>query len=261
MTEPPIRVKTEQGDKPLRLDPPTAAQVATKDAAQTTEQAPTKATGEPVWVTYKGDADRATYGLQEIPYVGQIEPVMAATAALRGKSLVEAHGGTLDVALCIQGSVDLAWAVQRCQGMADALRPLGVRVDILSGEFFAQPPNVPTSVISQWFVDNPGVDFVFTTATPVLTLALSLREAGTIPHGAVIGSVDLNAETLDAIRTGACAFAVDQQPYLQGYMAITLLDLDGQFAIRPGAPIQTGPFFVDSSNVDQITLLVQEGFR
>ena len=62
MTEPPIRVKTEQGDKPLRLDPPTAAQVATKDAAQTTEQAPTKATGEPVWVTYKGDADRATYG-------------------------------------------------------------------------------------------------------------------------------------------------------------------------------------------------------
>lgn len=203
----------------------------------------------------------AANNLPVLTYVGQIETVTAAKAALHALDLIEADGGTMDVALCLGGSMYLPWSVQRCEGMRSALEPLGVEVHMLAGEFFAQPPDVPTTQIETWFMEHPEVDFVFTTATPPLGLALSLQSRGLIGDGVILGSVDLNEETLDAIRTGRCAFAVDQQPYMQGYMAIQILDLSNELALQPGADIQTGPFFVEQDNVDDIALLVSQGLR
>ncbi len=205
--------------------------------------------------------DQAEHDIPILGYVGQVETVMAEKASLHALELLAAEGRTADVALCIQGSVNLAWAVQRCQGMTDALEPLGIEVTTLAGNFFDQPPDVPTSTIEEWFTNNPGVDFVFSTATPVLNLLLSMQADGTIAEDVLIGSVDLNEETLDAIRTGRCAFAVDQQPYMQGYMAVTTLELNRTISLRPGADIQTGPFFVESDNVEEIARLVSEGVR
>ena len=47
-------------------------------------------------------------------------------------------------------------------------------------------------------------------------------------------------------------FAVDQQPYLQGYMAVASLwlYLTNGNDIGGGGPVLTGPSFVDSTNID-----------
>jgi simple sugar transport system substrate-binding protein len=75
-----------------------------------------------------------------------------------------------------------------------------------------------------------------------------------------VGSVDLSESTTAAIHAGTCDFTIDQQQYLQGYLPIVLFELEREFLLAPTSS-QTGPFFVDSSNVDAIERLVNEGYR
>ena len=59
------------------------------------------------------------------------------------------------------------------------------------------------------------------------------------------------------------AFAVDQQPWLQGYQAVDTLAnyLNNRSILGGGQPILTGPSFIDKSNIDQIASYAQEGIR
>jgi simple sugar transport system substrate-binding protein len=65
---------------------------------------------------------------------------------------------------------------------------------------------------------------------------------------------DLNPDAAKAIKEGKIGFSVDQQPYVQGYMAVTALwlNLTNGNDIGGGKPVLTGPSFVDSTNIDQI---------
>jgi simple sugar transport system substrate-binding protein len=70
----------------------------------------------------------------------------------------------------------------------------------------------------------------------------------------VVTTFDVLPEVLEAIREGDLAFTVDQQPYLQGYQSVQLLIehlRDGKTP-EPGNPTETGPFFVDNTNVDLV---------
>ena len=78
-----------------------------------------------------------------------------------------------------------------------------------------------------------------------------------------IGTVDMSPEALTAIKAGTISFAIDQQQYAQGYMAVVLLNLaltNGN-KLGGGQPIYTGPGFVDASNVSQVMALVKAGTR
>lgn len=202
-------------------------------------------------------------------YVGQQETVVGAEAVRRAEGLVE---GVFDKALCVKGSISQGWAVQRCQGFASRLEDLGFVEEsvardgdktyaILAGELVADPPVLPGAggdagriSIEDWMVENPDVDFVFSTVPSALELILPV-----VPPDAVVGSVDLSESTTAAIRDGSCDFAIDQQQYLQGYLPIVLFELD-RLAVAPVSSA-TGPSFVDSSNVEEIERLVSEGYR
>jgi simple sugar transport system substrate-binding protein len=68
---------------------------------------------------------------------------------------------------------------------------------------------------------------------------------------------------LDAIKDGRILFAVDQQPYLEGYLPVVLLAERARHDLYPasGGLIPTGPRFVDKSNVDETIRLSREGVR
>ena len=44
------------------------------------------------------------------------------------------------------------------------------------------------------------------------------------PGRVKLGGFDMNQTILDRIKSGAQLFAIDQQPYLQGFLASSLLD-------------------------------------
>ncbi len=71
---------------------------------------------------------------------------------------------------------------------------------------------------------------------------------------AKIVTFDLNPDAAKAIKDGRIVFSVDQQPYVQGYMAVTALwlNLTNGNDIGGGKPVLTGPSFVDQTNIDQI---------
>jgi simple sugar transport system substrate-binding protein len=68
---------------------------------------------------------------------------------------------------------------------------------------------------------------------------------------------------LDAIKSDKILFAVDQQPYLQGYLPVVFLSLYKSNAnvVGGGQPVLTGPGFVDKSNVDDVAEYAGKGTR
>ena len=58
-------------------------------------------------------------------------------------------------------------------------------------------------------------------------------------------------------------WAVDQQPFLQGYLAVDSLwlYLNNRNTIGGGQPVLTGPAFIDTSNIDAIAEYAKNGTR
>ena len=56
---------------------------------------------------------------------------------------------------------------------------------------------------------------------------------------------------------------MDQQPYVQGYLAVTSLYLNIKNGndLGGGQPVLTGPSFVDSSNIDKILPFAKNNTR
>ena len=80
---------------------------------------------------------------------------------------------------------------------------------------------------------------------------------------AKVGTFDLNIDAAKAVDAGDLQFCIDQQPYLQGYLAITQLYLfkkNGNL-MGGGKASLTGPSFVDSSNIKTILPFVQKNTR
>ncbi|MFJ2620391.1 substrate-binding domain-containing protein [Glutamicibacter sp. NPDC087344] len=106
-----------------------------------------------------------------------------------------------------------------------------------------------------------GADALVALDAPIaLTAAASKEEADS---EAAIASFDLNAELAQGIADQKILFTVDQQPWLQGYLAVDALwqNHRGGFEIGGGKNILTGPAIVDSSNAEQILSFAQEGIR
>ena len=108
---------------------------------------------------------------------------------------------------------------------------------------------------------DPSIDAVFATGPVGAVLAVkAAEELGRTLH---IGSVDLSEELLSAIEAGTIEFTIDQQQYLQGYLAVVTLYLNITNAntVGGGLPVYTGPGFVTKDNVEAVKALVAKGTR
>jgi len=122
-------------------------------------------------------------------------------------------------------------------------------------------PSVKSTITAKLKQDT-SIDEVVTLGAPyALTAVQSVSEAGS---EAKVATFDLNKDLTGAIEKGDIEFAVDQQPYLQGYLAVDTLWLyknNGNYSGGGEAPVLTGPAFVDKSNVDAIAKFAAKGTR
>jgi simple sugar transport system substrate-binding protein len=121
-------------------------------------------------------------------------------------------------------------------------------------------PSVQSTITAK-LQQDPSIDYIVTLGAPIAMAAV--QSAGNAGSTAKIGTFDTNAELVDAIKSGKIQWAVDQQPFLQGYLAIDSLwlYLNNRNTIGGGQPVLTGPAFVDSSNVDAIAAYAKNGTR
>ena len=82
------------------------------------------------------------------------------------------------------------------------------------------------------------------------------------PRQVKLASFDMDETALERIKGGKQLFAIDQQPYLQGYLAVSLLNGIINFGLDlPTKPVLTGPGIVDAANVDATMGGVKAGAR
>ncbi|GJF16302.1 sugar ABC transporter substrate-binding protein [Mycolicibacterium cyprinidarum] len=108
---------------------------------------------------------------------------------------------------------------------------------------------------------DPAIDYVVALGAPfALTAVQSVNNAGS---NAKIGTFDTNAALVDSIKAGDVQWAVDQQPFLQGYLAVDSLwlYLSNGNVIGGGQPTLTGPAFIDASNIDAVAEYAKNGTR
>ena len=74
--------------------------------------------------------------------------------------------------------------------------------------------------------------------------------------------VDANAAGLERIRDGEQLFAIDQQPWLQGFLAVSLADSYVNYGMAMATtPLLTGPGIVDAANVEATLTGAEQGYR
>jgi simple sugar transport system substrate-binding protein len=130
----------------------------------------------------------------------------------------------------------------------------GLTAEVLA---ITNDPAQSQTIISDFFTANPQVNVALTLgpngANPFYAF---LEASGSGPGDIAHGTFDLSAEIVAAIEDGTTLFAVDQQPFLQGYGAVMLLNLLLRQGVSPALPVTpTGPGFVDQSNIDIVKAL------
>jgi simple sugar transport system substrate-binding protein len=106
-----------------------------------------------------------------------------------------------------------------------------------------------------------SIDRVLTLGAPI---ALAVLEAVAEANSyAKVATFDTNEGVVEAIKNGMIEWAIDQQPFLQGYLAIDSLwlYLTNKNVIGGGQPTLTGPSFVDETNIDSVSDLAEAGTR
>lgn len=203
----------------------------------------------PVVGLNSGLSDWKKLGL--LQFFGQDESV--AGEAL-GKRLNEVGAKKIVCVIHEQGNVGLT---QRCDGVKKTFSGKTETLYVNGTD----RPSVQSTITAKLKQDS-SLDHVVTLGAPfALTAVQSVADAG---GKTKVATFDLNKDLTGAIKKGTIEFAVDQQPYLQGYLAVDSLWLyknNGNYSGGGEQPVLTGPAFVDKSNVDRVAEFAAKGTR
>lgn len=195
--------------------------------------------------------------LGAINYVGSDEYL----AGVAGGEYFAEHGKTNII--CVNTIPGAANLEARCKGAIDGITGKGGKGNQLPlpSTSFGDPTAVAEAIKATLLQDDT-IDGVITVgATDADSAAIGIGQGGKA-ETVMLGSFDLNQSGLDRIKSGAQGFAIDQQPYLQSFLAVTVLASALDFGTDlPTAPLLTGPGIVDASNIDATLAGVEKGAR
>jgi simple sugar transport system substrate-binding protein len=209
-----------------------------------------RAAGIPVVMFNAGAANWQQCGAME--FFGQDETVAGVAAGKRLASEGAKH------VLCVlhgQGQVQLE---ARCAGVKQGLGSEGTMTKLYVSP--TDPAN-QLSTMTAALTKDKSVDAVITLDAGVALVALQAMQAA--HSSAKLATFDTSAQEIAKIKSGAVQWAVDQQPYLQGYEAVDSLwlYLTNGNVLGGGQIVLTGPSFIDSSNVAAVAKYAARGTR
>lgn len=148
----------------------------------------------------------------------------------------------------------------RCTGFIDALTEAGVdHVYRTTGTGDANNPQALMQAIKGILQAEQNIDGIYTLgAVPAISAVRAVAEVGRTGE-IMVGTADLSNEALRAIQSGELAFAMDQQPYMQGFVSMQIAHHYLKYGMHPIGHVRTGPLVIDQSNVEK-TLAVNETF-
>ena len=203
-----------------------------------------------------GGQDKAIK-LGAINYVGSDEYI----AGKAGGEYFAKHGKKN--VICVNTVPGAANLEARCKGVIDGITAKGgaAKQLPLPATSFGDPTAV-AEAIKATLLGDASIDGLITiSAGDADSAAIGVTQAGKT-ETVMLGTFDLNQSGLDRIKGRTQGFAIDQQPYLQSLLAVTLLASAIDFGTDlPTAPVLTGPSIVDASKIDATLAGVKKGAR
>jgi len=174
-----------------------------------------------------------------------------------GKRLAEA--GVTDI-FCVNMEVGNTALDLRCQGVSDALGEVGASSRVLAVE--SGDPTESQQRIQAGLSSNPEIDGIITLGPTAALPAIRALRAQDLFGTLTFATFDVTPEILEAVAEGQILFAIDQQPYLQGYLPVTLIALNLRNEnVVANEVIRTGPGFITAENVERLQELTLAGTR
>ncbi|MGX0118792.1 substrate-binding domain-containing protein [Corynebacterium otitidis] len=182
-------------------------------------------------------------------FFGQDESVAGRAA---GEELAERGAGRV---LCVIHEQGNDAQEERCRGVAEGAAGAEVETLYVNGMELA----AAQATMEAKLQEDDAIDAIMALTAPVAMRAVAAASGSEV----AVATFDTDAELAGAIEAGDVAFAVDQQPYLQGYLAVDAIWLAHRNGSAPGGgrPVYTGPSIVDETNVDDILEAAREGLR
>ncbi|MEU4169964.1 sugar ABC transporter substrate-binding protein [Streptomyces sp. NPDC026665] len=204
--------------------------------------------GIPVITVNSGSEESKAFGA--LTHIGQDETIAG-----------EAVGEELNKrgrkkALCILHEQGNVGHEQRCAGIRKTFDGTVENLYVTGTNM----PDVQSSIGAKLQADT-SVDAVVTLGAPFADTAVKARnDAGS---KAEIDTFDLNAKVAAGLKNGTLGFAVDQQPWLQGYEAVDLLWLYKYNAdvLGGGKPVLTGPQIITKDQASELERYADRGTR
>ena len=203
--------------------------------------------------------NQAKYSSSGFGYVGAI--LYDAGYALGKESIARAGLVSGDKAF-VWGLLAQAGRGERTKGIVDALEDSGIEViyqeidDATNADAAAGVP-VFVGIMSA----NPDIKLVVTDhGNLTATQQTFFESAGLGPDDVFGAGFDLSSATVEAIRGGWTDLVIDQQQWLQGYLAVLQICLTHNYAFT-GLHIDTGAGFAHKDNVELLAGLVEQQIR
>lgn len=200
--------------------------------------------GIPVITVNSGTADQSEK-LGAMLHIGQPEYDAGYGAGKKAK----AEG--VKSFLCVNHYITNPASVERCQGYADA-----INADLSTSMIDAQQD--PTGIekkVQAFLRKQPDTDAILTlgptSAHPTIRAINKMKLSGKIHFS----TFDISEDISRSIKDGTIAYAIDQQPYLQGYMPVVMLTLYSRYGIIPSNNMNSGPGYVTKDNIDLVEKL------
>ncbi|WP_456317041.1 sugar ABC transporter substrate-binding protein [Streptomyces griseus] len=204
--------------------------------------------GIPVVTVNSGSAESKEFGA--LTHIGQDETIAG-----------EAVGDELNErgrkkALCVLHEQGNVGHEQRCAGAKKTF-------DGTMQNLYVDGTNMPdvTASIEAKLQSDKSIDAVVTLGAPFADAAVQAKQ--TAGSKAEIDTFDLNAKVATGLQSDKLGFAVDQQPYLQGYEAVDLLWLYryNRNVLGGGQPVLTGPQIITKDDADALADYTKRGTR
>lgn len=206
------------------------------------------AAGIPVVTINSGIERSKEFGA--ITHVGQSESVAGEEV---GTKLKEAGWKN---ALCVIQEAGNVALEERCKSTASTMGATLTNLQVDG----TNDADVKATIKSKLQAD-PSIDGVLTLGGQYAIDAVgAVDESGS---KAQVATFDLSEDVVTNIESGKILFAVDQQPYVQGFLGVTALYLKAINGndIGGGQPVYSGPAFVTKDNAAQVAKFAKQGTR
>ncbi|MER7572288.1 sugar ABC transporter substrate-binding protein [Streptomyces sp. NPDC126514] len=204
--------------------------------------------GIPVITVNSGSEQSKAFGA--LTHIGQDETIAGEAV---GEELNERGRKKAVCVLHEQGNVGHE---QRCDGVKKAFD--GTVQDLYVNG--TSMPDVQSAIEAKLQADG-SIDSVVTLGAPYADTAAKAKQGA--GSDAEIVTFDLNAKVAASLKDGTLGFAVDQQPYLQGYEAVDLLWLYkyNDDVLGGGKPVLTGPQIITRDQAAALEEYTKRGTR